>query len=123
MMNELHQLHPGRNREAMAWLHHDVLAVLHAPCAVGPAVQGPGRGHACGGSPFSRCPQTLRSLGVRTPGKRETPLSAAEIEHGVAHGLLGPGDGEEDDGQGFTTDAALVRVWARIEAGVRGANE
>ena len=60
-----------------------------------------GRGHAGGGSPFSRCPQTLRSLGVRAAGKRETPLSAAEIEHGVAHGLLGPGDGEEDDGQGF----------------------
>ena len=106
MTHALQQLHPGRNREAMAWLHDDVLAVLYAPCAVGPAIQGPGRSHAGGGSPFSRCPQTLRSLGVRAPGKRETPLSAAEVEHGVAHGLLGPGDGEEDDGQGFVRGAA-----------------
>lgn len=101
MTHALQQLHPGRNREAMAWLQRDVLSVLYAPCAVGPAVQGSGRGHAGGGSAFSRCPQTRGNLGVRTAGEGETPLSAAEVEHGVAHGLLGPGDGEEDDGQGF----------------------
>ena len=105
MTYALQQLHPGRNREAMAWLQRNVLAVLYAPCAGSPPVKRAGSVDFCGHRPFSECPETRRHLGVRAPGKGETALSAAEIEHGVAHGLLGP-DEDEDDGHGFVRGVA-----------------
>lgn len=87
-MNALQQLHPGRNREALAWLHHDVLAVLHAPCAVGPSVTKPARGDAVSNNPlrFSAWPGS--DFGVRAPYPAETPLSWDEVEHGRTNGLF-----------------------------------
>ena len=32
----------------------------------------------------------------------------------------GPGDGEEDDGQGFLEQESLRRVWGRIEKTIKG---
>ena len=87
-MNDLQQLHPGRNADAMAWLHHDVLAVLHAPCSVCASVEKSTGIHVVSNNPlrFSAWPGS--DFGVRAPYPSETPLSWDEVEHGRTHGLF-----------------------------------
>ena len=87
-MNALQQLHPGPNREALAWLQHAVLAVLHSPCAVGPTIAKPARSYAVSNNPlrFSTWPGS--DFGVRAPYPAEPPLSWDEVEHGRVHGLF-----------------------------------
>ena len=94
MTYDMPQLHPGRNSEAMAWLQHDVLAMLYATCAVGSTVQKPARGHVVSNNPlrFSAWPGS--DFGVRAPYPSETPLSWDEVQHGVAHGLFDGWDGK-----------------------------
>ena len=88
MTHDMQQLHPIRNREALAWLHDDVLAVLHAPCAVGPTVTQPAGIHAVGNNPlrFSAWPGS--DFGVRAPYPAEIALSWEEVQHGLTNGLF-----------------------------------
>ena len=88
MTHALQQLRSNCNWEALAWLQHAVLAVLHAPCAVGPTIAKPARGHAVSNNPlrFSAWPGS--DFGVRAPHPTETALSWDEVEHGRVHGLF-----------------------------------
>ena len=88
MTDAMQELHAIRSAQALAWLHHDVLGVLHAPCAVGSSVTKPARGDAVSNNPlrFSAWPGS--DFGVRAPYPAETPLSWDEVEHGRTHGLF-----------------------------------
>ena len=93
MTHALQQLRSNCNWEALAWLHHDVLAVLHAPCAVGTTIAQSAGIHAVSNNPlrFSAWPGS--DFGVRAPYPAETALSWDEVEHGRVHGLF---DGWDD---------------------------
>ena len=106
MTHDLQQLPERINPSALGRLQLSVCELLHPAGAVSAPIPRPSRDDAGGYHPLSWRAQTLCHLGVRAAGEGETPLSAAEVEHGVAHGLLGPGDGEDDDGHGFVRGAA-----------------
>jgi hypothetical protein len=82
------QLQTSRNTEAMAWLHDDVLAVLHSPCAVSPAFAESTGGNAVSNNPlrFSAWPGS--DFGVRAPYPSETALSWDEVQHGRINGYF-----------------------------------
>ena len=88
MTHDMQQLHPIRNREALAWLHDDVLAVLYAPSPSGSTFQGPAGTDAFGCGALRRSPWPGSDIGVRAPDPQETPLSWQEVRFGCIHGLF-----------------------------------
>ena len=88
MTHALQQLRSNCNWEALAWLQHAVLAVLHAPCAVGTAIPQSARSHAVSNHPLRLSAWPGSDFGVRAPDSTETALSWDEVEHGCVHGLF-----------------------------------
>jgi hypothetical protein len=91
-MTYVPQLQTSRNTEAMAWLHDDVLAVLHSPSAVSPAFTDSAGSNVGGNNPlrFSAWPGS--DFGVRAPYPSETALSWDEVEHGRINGYFANGN-------------------------------